>query len=531
MTARVVVRLGPEIIAVHLFICWSGTRGLGAAEALKQFFEVLNDKLSLQKENCIEVFYSPDIEKGRLWFQAVQNELRQADAAVIIITPENAKSPWMHFEAGAVVSQILAREEKAPQILTYLFGLEPGHLSGPLANYQSTVAIYADTRSMVERLFKLRGVVIPNMDDAYDHAWTTLAQKLSTAQWQPFDEVLPGLEDRFARKTFDEPVSECHRQAWSDRISGCHETLHELRQELANVKQRCRPYQAELLQQVIRQLDLYEMTMQAYLIEEKVFTLRQDGTLDMPDAIRDVCERRRRDVKEAVAGLLDTDRAPVFDQSPVFERLETFAEKKNLIHRQAALIRRWIKEQTKGGTADDGNPIRRVRVQPTDWRLASVLPSKDRFERAISSDWCCDRIFYYITHAECIRAGFPMPSPDRYGIIGTKEINAQVAYWIEEELQRIRASARPGGPTRMPLNYVLALVLALMDSKDQKDPAPTSLGLLDDTAAERLKPCLQAVIDIEKGKHLSEVRSKAESLIARMSAAERTQTSSQSARV
>jgi len=382
---------------------------------------------------------------------------------------------------------------------------------------------------MVDQLLKLAGVAIPKLDDRYGAAWTTLAQKLSAVQWQPLDQVLPGLEDRFARKTFDEPVAECHRQAWSDRISGCHETLHELRQELADVKQRCRPYQAELLQQVIRQMDLYEMTMQAYLIEEKVFTLRPDGKLDMPDEVRDVCERRRREVKDAVAGLLDAARAPVFDQSPVFERLETFAEKKNLIHRQAALIRRWIKEQTKGGTGNGSDRIPHAPIRPADWRAVAVLPPKESFERAISSDWCCDRIFYYITHAECVRAEFPLPDPAQYGIMGTKEISAQIAYWIEEELQRIRASARAGDATRVPLNYALALGLALMDWKDPKDHAPSRFGLLDDEAVERLKPCLAAAIDVEKSEQLSEVRTKAELLRAKIAAAEANRTSARSA--
>jgi hypothetical protein len=152
--------------------------------------------------------------------------------------------------------------------------------------------------------------------------------------------------------------------------------------------------------------------------------------------------------------------------------------------------------------------------------VVAVLPPRESFERAISSDWCCDRIFYYITHTECVRAELPLPDPSRYGIIGTKEISAQIAYWIEEELQRIRASARPGGITRMPLNYALALVLALIDWKNPKDPAPGRFGLLKDAAVERLKLCLEAAIEVEKDKDQSEVRSKAELLTAKISGAE-----------
>jgi len=81
----------------------------------------------------------------------------------------------------------------------------------------------------------------------------------------------------------------------------------------------------------------------------------------------------------------------------------------------------------------------------------------------------------------------------------------------------------------MPLNYALALVLALKDWKTPKDPAPSRFGLLEDEAVERLKLCLEAVIDVEKGKQLSEVRTKAELLAAKISAAETNGASAQNA--
>jgi hypothetical protein len=64
----------------------------------------------------------------------------------------------------------------------------------------------------------------------------------------------------------------------------------------------------------------------------------------------------------------------------------------------------------------------------------------------------------------------------------------------------------------MPLNYALALVLTLKDWKNPKDPAASRFGLLEGEAVERLKPCLEAAIEVEKGKQLSEVRTKAELL-------------------
>ena len=72
----------------------------------------------------------------------------------------------------------------------------------------------------------------------------------------------------------------------------------------------------------------------------------------------------------------------------------------------------------------------------------------------------------------------------------------------------------------MPLNYGLALVLALMDWKNPKDPAPSRFGLLNDAAVERLKSCLKAAIEVEKDKDQSEVRNKSELLTAKISGAE-----------
>ena len=43
-----------------------------------------------------------NIEAGERWFDRLVIELGKADAAIICLTPENLRSPWLHFESGMV---------------------------------------------------------------------------------------------------------------------------------------------------------------------------------------------------------------------------------------------------------------------------------------------------------------------------------------------------------------------------------------------------------------------------------------------
>src|SRR3954462_8818539 len=105
---------------MNTFICWSQSRSKRMAEALHNWLpQVLSGE---------EFFLSSDIEKGTLWFEAIRNQLKRADAAIICLTPDNVDSAWMHFEVGAI-----ARKRKQSRILTYLFGVKPGDIVGPLA--------------------------------------------------------------------------------------------------------------------------------------------------------------------------------------------------------------------------------------------------------------------------------------------------------------------------------------------------------------------------------------------------------------
>ena len=130
---------------MRLFISWSGGRSHRLAAVLKEWLE---DHFASQG---ISVFVSSEIKKGSLWLPAVNHELRRADAGLVCLTPQSLDSEWVLFEAGALSTAVVRNTEEA-RIFTYLLGVEPAALPGPLSVYQSTAATMEDTLRLVNSL-------------------------------------------------------------------------------------------------------------------------------------------------------------------------------------------------------------------------------------------------------------------------------------------------------------------------------------------------------------------------------------------
>ncbi len=516
---------------MKLFLCWSGARSHDVAAAFRDFLLQLNDELSLPVPlQFAPPFFSENIEKGLPWFQAVEHELASTDAALLSITPENADSPWMHYEAGAIANQLSISTTQSKttgtlkaRLFTYLFGMEARDLKGPLNAYQSTAATFTDTRALIRQLLGVDTIKgTPDDDprpetrlkwneDAFRRCWNTLALRLQHSRSQPFCEAVTGLEDKFRRLTFEEAVDFCHRQAWIDRIKGCHEVLTDLDGHLERVKDRCRPSEAELYQQLLAALDGYEMTMQAYLVKERRFELGKQGLLSMEEDVRWVCENRRRIVKDAVAALLDPGRAPVFDESPAFDKLETFAEKKNAIHRKKAAIRIWIAQHQAVGDPEGLSPQEKYPADAPgkvpdiqDWQTPPTLPAAAEFGRARMTDWDFDRIVYYATHQECLCQGFqPDGANQKYGILTGSAVEENVCSWLEDEVQKIGASPTTR-ESRLPLYYALSVLKHLVD-QGVRDRNGARLEF-DASTKRRVISVLNDIVKIEGGVKTQVVR-------------------------
>lgn len=251
---------------MKIFLCWSRGRSEKLADALKQW--MLGVVPGLGKG---DVFYSPEIEKGSGWFAQVSEWLAQAQAAVICLTPENADSAWMHFEAGVVLGRV--RKER---VFPYLLG--PQVLQGPLAAFQSTVNSEEDTRRLAERLCRLAKAELPA---DYGEHWARLRGRMNELKPERLSDVVPRFAELFQRKTFNEPLKECTDQTWADRYAGARETKKVLEQWKEEVSRVCDPRQRELFNSLLGAVDGYAGLLKKHLlIERQFYTITEPAQVD-----------------------------------------------------------------------------------------------------------------------------------------------------------------------------------------------------------------------------------------------------------
>src|SRR5262245_27578348 len=104
---------------MKVFICWSGDRSYAIAEALQQLLKAVLPKPP-------DIFLSTNIDKGAEWFQAVRAGLTSSVAGIIVLTHENIRSPWMHFEAGAIANVLGADPALKPSVTVPMAAVAPG---------------------------------------------------------------------------------------------------------------------------------------------------------------------------------------------------------------------------------------------------------------------------------------------------------------------------------------------------------------------------------------------------------------------
>ena len=80
----------------------------------------------------------------------VERELNKATAGLVCLTREALQSGWIHFEAGALARAVRKNETHSEAsgaaLYTYLLGVQPDELKGPLAEFQSTRFEREDTK-------------------------------------------------------------------------------------------------------------------------------------------------------------------------------------------------------------------------------------------------------------------------------------------------------------------------------------------------------------------------------------------------
>lgn len=161
---------------MKVFISWSKS-------ASRELALLLHDWLPEVIQTIDPWMSTENIDKGRRWAAELGAQLGELGQGVLCVTPENITEPWLNFEAGA-----LAKSLDDARVRPVLLDLQPVELTGPLAQFQATMA--RDRGDMLKLAQSLNeGCEKPldamRLERAFERTWPELAKRLDKVQAKP----------------------------------------------------------------------------------------------------------------------------------------------------------------------------------------------------------------------------------------------------------------------------------------------------------------------------------------------------------
>src|SRR5713101_2950635 len=125
---------------MKVFIGWSGERSKTVALGLRKWIpNVIQAVVPWMSET--------DIDAGAKWLNELFTQLADTDYGIVVVTPENAREPWIHFEAGALAKSV----KNDAHVCPYLIDIsEMTQLTGPLTEFQAKKSNKKDTLSLMQ---------------------------------------------------------------------------------------------------------------------------------------------------------------------------------------------------------------------------------------------------------------------------------------------------------------------------------------------------------------------------------------------
>ncbi|NRF71446.1 toll/interleukin-1 receptor domain-containing protein [Aquincola sp. S2] len=110
---------------MKVFVSWSGELAQDIAGALSVWLKRVNQR--------VDCFFSPEhIHSGRRWSTTVASELESCSFGILCLTRQNMRSPWIHFEAGA-----LSKSVEEGRVCPIVFDGDTSDIEGPLSQFQA----------------------------------------------------------------------------------------------------------------------------------------------------------------------------------------------------------------------------------------------------------------------------------------------------------------------------------------------------------------------------------------------------------
>lgn len=154
---------------MKIFVSWSGSASKEVAKLLKKWIP-----RSLSEA---ELFVSDvDIKAGDRWSSVLGRELSERQAAIVCLTPQNADSTWVNFEAGAI-SKVITES----RVIPFLHRISISSIDGPLTQFQAKNADklgYFDLLKSINELCSTPKSE-PELNDTFDIFWPKIEDELS----------------------------------------------------------------------------------------------------------------------------------------------------------------------------------------------------------------------------------------------------------------------------------------------------------------------------------------------------------------
>jgi hypothetical protein len=147
---------------IKVFISWSGDQSMALAKSLTRYLpSIVPDA---------EPFFSSGITGGTMWINEIAEQVKTADYGIICFTNENAKSPWINFEAGALWKGI-GGTPVCPILIDTL-----SDQNGPISIFQSKKFNIDDMRSICQLLGQKTEMDPRRVDINFETFWPKLYQ-------------------------------------------------------------------------------------------------------------------------------------------------------------------------------------------------------------------------------------------------------------------------------------------------------------------------------------------------------------------
>lgn len=231
---------------MKVFISWSGTRSKALAVALKEW-------LPLILQHAKPWVSDKDISAGERWAQAIAGELESSNFGILCITPENLRSEWIMFEAGALSKSMLDAK-----VIPLLFGLELSDLSGPLSQFQALKVDQTGLMGVLKAINAVADVSIKADDSTID--------QLVPALWQILQEKLDAIQSK--------QVTEKHMRPQT-------EILEELVTQVRGLGSRMRDFDPEMMERDILYNDSRYRDFDPRMFDEMMHTVMDSRENDM----------------------------------------------------------------------------------------------------------------------------------------------------------------------------------------------------------------------------------------------------------